>query len=215
MRFVFLIATLALGAACAAHAQTARAPQPPANGDVVRAADDAFGRRIGIEEVGLYSEGEVRGFDPEDYMDRKDARRMARFSQLSVAAARMAVDDSGIDLDRDIDTIVAGLGSPSGGPIVLLRGRFDPVRLERVVRDHGGQVPADYSALVALPGVGDYTASAVLAFAFSKRSTVLDTNVRRVIHRVWHGMAHPPASITATPRTPSRTIGRSPAAMPF
>ncbi len=46
-----------------AHAQTARAPQPPANGDVVRAADDAFGRRIGIEEVGLYSEGEVRGFD--------------------------------------------------------------------------------------------------------------------------------------------------------
>ncbi|MBB4839649.1 iron complex outermembrane receptor protein [Sphingomonas kyeonggiensis] len=46
-----------------AHAQTARAPQPPANGDVVRAADDAFGRRVGIEEVGLYSEGEVRGFD--------------------------------------------------------------------------------------------------------------------------------------------------------
>lgn len=37
----------------AVHAQTARAPQPPANGDVVSAADDAFGRRIGIEEVGL------------------------------------------------------------------------------------------------------------------------------------------------------------------
>jgi len=54
---------LSLLAAPAVHAQTARPPQPPANGDVVRAADDAFGRRVGIEEVGLYSEGEVRGFD--------------------------------------------------------------------------------------------------------------------------------------------------------
>lgn len=43
--------------------QAQNAPQPPAGGDVVRAADDAFGRRIGIEEVGLYSESEVRGFD--------------------------------------------------------------------------------------------------------------------------------------------------------
>ncbi len=54
---------LPLLAAPAAHAQTVRAPQPPASGDVVSAADDAFGRRIGIEEVGLYSESEVRGFD--------------------------------------------------------------------------------------------------------------------------------------------------------
>ncbi len=56
---------LSLLVASAAHAQTApaQAPQPPAGGDVVRAADDAFGRRIGIEEVGLYSESEVRGFD--------------------------------------------------------------------------------------------------------------------------------------------------------
>lgn len=53
-----------LFAAPAAHAQTARAPQPAAgSNDVVRAADDAFGRRIGIEQVGLYSESEVRGFD--------------------------------------------------------------------------------------------------------------------------------------------------------
>ena len=36
--------------------------QQPAAADVVRAADDAFGRRIGVEEVGLYSESEVRGF---------------------------------------------------------------------------------------------------------------------------------------------------------
>jgi iron complex outermembrane receptor protein len=59
------ICFLSLLAAPGAHAQQAPAPQaaPQGRGDVVRAADDAFGRRIGIEEVGLYSEGEVRGFD--------------------------------------------------------------------------------------------------------------------------------------------------------
>lgn len=54
---------LSLFAAPAVHAQTAQALQPQGGNDVVRAADDAFGRRIGIEEVGLYSESEVRGFD--------------------------------------------------------------------------------------------------------------------------------------------------------
>src|SRR5687767_9197476 len=51
---------LSLLAAPQAFAQQAPAPQ---GGDVVRAADDAFGRRVGVEDVGLYSEAEVRGFD--------------------------------------------------------------------------------------------------------------------------------------------------------
>lgn len=59
-RSVFCLSILAVPVA---QAQTAPPPSPPAGGDVVRAADDAFGRRVGIEEVGLYSEGEVRGFD--------------------------------------------------------------------------------------------------------------------------------------------------------
>lgn len=61
-------------------------------------------------------DGEVRGFDPLDYMDRKDARRMARFSQFSVAAARMAIEDSGLDLARE-DTTRIGvlLGNGNGG----------------------------------------------------------------------------------------------------
>src|SRR5215207_9450040 len=46
-------------------------------------------------------DGEVKNFDPVDYMDRKEARRMARFSQLSVAAARMALSDSGLRLDDE------------------------------------------------------------------------------------------------------------------
>jgi len=45
--------------------------------------------------------GEVRGFEPTDYMDRREARRMARFSQLAVAASRQAIDDARLDLSRE------------------------------------------------------------------------------------------------------------------
>lgn len=53
-----------------------------------------------------------------------------------------------------------------------------------VTVDHAGQVPADLDALLALPGVGPYTARAVLAFAFEIDVAVVDTNIARVIARV-------------------------------
>lgn len=65
-----------------------------------------------------------------------------------------------------------------------------------LVERHGGQVPDDEAALLALPGVGTYTAAAVLAFAFGKRAVVLDTNVRRVLARAVGGAALPPPSQT-------------------
>ncbi len=68
------------------------------------------------------------------------------------------------------------------------------------VAEHGGQVPDTYQALRALPGVGDYTASAVLAFAYGRRAVVLDTNVRRVLARVLHGRAAPGPSVTVGER---------------
>ena len=52
-----------------------------------------------------------------------------------------------------------------------------------VVSDHGGRLPADLGALLALPGVGPYTARAVLAFAFGADVGVLDTNAARVLAR--------------------------------
>jgi 3-oxoacyl-[acyl-carrier-protein] synthase II len=58
--------------------------------------------------------GEVRDFEPTDYMDRRDARRMARFSQFAVAAARQAVEHAGLDLDA-IDRTRAGVLLGSGG----------------------------------------------------------------------------------------------------
>jgi A/G-specific adenine glycosylase len=52
-----------------------------------------------------------------------------------------------------------------------------------VVRDHAGAFPAELDALLALPGIGPYTARALLAFAFEHDVAVLDTNVARVLAR--------------------------------
>jgi len=56
-----------------------------------------------------------------------------------------------------------------------------------IVQRHGGEVPRDVAALLALPGIGDYTARAVAVFHFGDRHPVVDTNVRRVIARAEHG----------------------------
>ncbi len=69
-----------------------------------------------------------------------------------------------------------------------------------ITERHGGLVPDSYDELRALPGVGDYTASAVLAFAFGRRQAVLDTNVRRVLARVVTGVEFPPNAVTAAER---------------
>ena len=45
--------------------------------------------------------GEIKGFDPVKYMDRKEARRMSRFVQLAIASATEAVDDSGLELNKE------------------------------------------------------------------------------------------------------------------
>jgi len=59
-------------------------------------------------------------------------------------------------------------------------------RLARtVVRQHGGAIPADPAALARLPGVGRYTAGAVASFAFERRVPAVDTNVARVLKRVF------------------------------
>ncbi|MHB8662937.1 MAG: HhH-GPD family protein [Acidimicrobiales bacterium] len=53
-----------------------------------------------------------------------------------------------------------------------------------VTTDHGGRLPDDLDRLVSLPGIGPYTARAVLAFAFGCDVAVVDTNVARVVSRV-------------------------------
>jgi len=62
------------------------------------------------------------------------------------------------------------------------------------IRDrHAGVVPADVDALLALTGIGDYTARAVAVFAYGQRHPVVDTNTRRVLARVVDGRSQPGA----------------------
>ena len=60
-----------------------------------------------------------------------------------------------------------------------------------IAEQHGNVVPRDVEQLLALPGVGDYTARAVAVFAYGERHPVVDVNVRRVIARAVHGDGEP------------------------
>lgn len=69
-----------------------------------------------------------------------------------------------------------------------------------IVVDHDGEVPSSYDDLLALPGVGDYTAAAIATFAYGRRHVVLDTNVRRVLTRAVSGAELPGPSVTKAER---------------
>ena len=74
-----------------------------------------------------------------------------------------------------------------------------------VTARHGGTVPDDIDALLALPGIGSYTAAAVASFAFGQRHAVLDTNVRRVLARLVDGQPRP----RSTPSLAERRMAES------
>lgn len=75
------------------------------------------------------------------------------------------------------------------------------VRLQQIAREvtqrFAGVMPSDEQTLRSLPGIGPYTVAAVRAFAFDEDDAALDTNVRRVTHRVLHGLEHPPIAAAA------------------
>ncbi|WP_244231251.1 A/G-specific adenine glycosylase [Saccharomonospora piscinae] len=96
------------------------------------------------------------------------------------------------------------LAAESQGEIVRAWGKLGyprrALRLHAAARaiteHHGGEVPSDVETLLALPGIGAYTARAVAAFAYGRRTPVVDTNVRRVVARAVHGAgdAGPPST---------------------
>lgn len=65
---------------------------------------------------------------------------------------------------------------------------------------HGGEVPDDIDVLRRLPGVGEYTAAAIAAFAHRQRHGVMDTNVRRVHWRLFRAQQFPPDAVRAFER---------------
>ena len=70
-----------------------------------------------------------------------------------------------------------------------------PRRLHAIAREsverYGGELPADADTLRSFKGIGAYTAGAILTFAFRRPAAILDTNVARVLFRVFVGRGHP------------------------
>ena len=70
-----------------------------------------------------------------------------------------------------------------------------PKRLQSIAREsvtrYGGQLPSDEETLLSFKGIGAYTAGAIRSFAFGKRAAILDTNVARVLFRVFVGAGDP------------------------
>jgi A/G-specific adenine glycosylase len=79
--------------------------------------------------------------------------------------------------EQDVLLLWEGLGYYSRARNILKTAQY-------LVTYGNGRIPADYDALVKLPGIGDYTACAILSIAFKQPYPVLDANVRRVFQRV-------------------------------
>jgi 3-oxoacyl-[acyl-carrier-protein] synthase II len=73
----------------------------------------------GLEDCSCQIGGELKDFDARDYLGRKEAKRLARFSQIAVIAAKMALDDSGLDLSEE-ERENAGVvqGTAVGGTVI-------------------------------------------------------------------------------------------------
>jgi A/G-specific adenine glycosylase len=108
----------------------------------------------------------------------------------------------------------AALAAEPAGEAVRMWGRLGyPRRALRlhaaatvIAERHGGRVPDGYDDLRALPGVGDYTAAAIAAFAYGRRHPVLDTNVRRVLARAYAGRELPAPSVSAAERALAESL---------
>ena len=70
-----------------------------------------------------------------------------------------------------------------------------PKRLQAIAREavasYGGRLPSDEATLLSFKGIGAYTAGAIRSFAFRERAAILDTNVARVLFRVFIGRGAP------------------------
>ena len=102
----------------------------------------------------------------------------------------------------------ASLASATPAEIITAWGRLGyPRRALRlyesakiISRDFNGRVPESLIQLRSLPGVGEYSAAAISAFAFGGAPLVLDINIRRLFARVIDGQAEPTASLTQSER---------------
>ncbi len=124
-------------------------------------ADPAWPYRVWLSEVMLQQTNVVTA-----------APYFAAFTARWPDVAALAAADDG-----EVMQAWAGLGYYARARNLLACARA-------VVARHGGVFPADEAALRDLPGIGDYTAAAIAAFAFGRRAIVIDGNVERVVTRL-------------------------------
>lgn len=89
----------------------------------------------------------------------------------------------------ELEEIVRPLG-------FIYRAKHLSAMAQALVEHHNGQVPRTLKELMALPGIGDYAARAVLSFAFQKDVPIVDTNVIRILYRLYGIMEPVPINPT-------------------
>ncbi len=102
-------------------------------------------------ECGTHFACEVPDFEPTDFLDKRTARRMDRFSQLAVAASRLALDDSGVEGTVTPDRVGVMIGSGIGGietfyqQVVVCRDRgadrVSPLFIPMIIANMAGSSP--------------------------------------------------------------------------
>lgn len=100
------------------------------------------------------------------------------------------------------------MAKASGGDVITAWGRLGyPRRALRLLEcakvissDYNNRIPETEMELRKLPGIGEYTAAAIVAFAFKERSLVLDINIRRLFARAIDGVEVPTSSINKSER---------------
>ena len=117
--------------------------------------------RVWISEI-MLQQTRVEAVKP--YYDRF-------LAELPVVAALAAVDE------KRLLKLWEGLG-------YYRRARNLQAAAKKIMQDHGGVFPSDYDSVRALPGIGDYTAGAILSIAFGKPFPAVDGNVLRVVSRL-------------------------------
>ena len=75
-----------------------------------------------------------------------------------------------------------------------------------IAEDFNNEVPSDEITLQSLPGIGQYTAAAIAAFAFDQRTLVMDVNIRRLLTRLIDGNEHPRPAPTTRERAARLTL---------
>jgi 3-oxoacyl-[acyl-carrier-protein] synthase II len=98
-------------------------------------------------DYGVHFACELKDFDPKQWIDHKTARRMDRFAQMILAAARQAEADSGVDVAADPDLIGASIATGIGG-LKSFQDCYD------VLRDRGPDRVSPFSIPCIIPNMG-------------------------------------------------------------